>query len=223
MARDRQAAGETTANENPMNLPFRSVLSSILLFAAVLPAQTVTVRGELGDGRATGCYYCPGSRYVIKWSETQIDSTSTNINLALYLNQQLMLTGTLGGTAARPSIDVTAVVVVTESFSFAGQGRIGNRFRATAKASPGDLAVNLFALNAGFASAGGALSLLLDPMATVVLGVGAVDGNGEFKSDANIPNVPSLVGLHVFGQALIVPQANGAPYTSNPDSKVVQA
>lgn len=204
-----------------MSLPFRSVLSAALLFTAVLPAQTVTVRGELGDGRATGCYYCPGSRYVIKWSETTVDSST--INLALYLNQQLMLTGTLGGTVARPSIDVTAVQVVTETFSFSGQGRIGNRFRATAKGSPGDLAVNLFALNAGFASAGGALSLLLDPAATVVLGVGAVNGNGEFQSDANIPNLPSLVGLHVFGQALIVPQASAAPFTSNPDSKVVQA
>lgn len=204
-----------------MNIPFKTFLFASLLLPATLSAQTITVRGELGDGRATGCYYCPGSRYVIKWSETQVDSST--INLALYLNQELMLTGTLGTNAGRPSIDVTAVQVVTETFSFSGQGRIGNRFRAGTQASPGDLAVNLFALNAGFVAAGGPLTLLLDPTATVVLGVGVANNNGEFKSDVDIPNVPALVGLHVFGQSLIVPQSTGVPFTSNPDSKIVTA
>lgn len=199
---------------------FHRVLSASILFAAALSAQTVTVRGELGDGRATGCYYCPGSRYVVKWTETQIDSST--INLALYLNQQLQLTGTFNGTLARPSIDVTAVQVVTETYSFSGQSRIGSRLRPSTHAAAGDLAFNLIALDAGFASAGGSMTVLMDPATTMVLGFGVCDNNGEFRSNADIPNVPALVGQRVFGQSMIVPIAGGLPFGSNPDVAIVQ-
>ena len=86
----------------------RVSLFSALSFAAtsLLPAQTVTLRGELHDSLIGGCYYCPTSHWVIKNSETPV--TSSVVNLALFVNKQLALTGTWNATSKPPALNTGA-------------------------------------------------------------------------------------------------------------------
>src|SRR5205814_9400 len=84
------------------------------------------------------------------YSETPISST---VNLAQFLGVPVELTGTWNGSATAPAIDVTSAQVGSQSFSFAGQGRIGGSFRFTAAGTPGDLAINAGSLDRRFAVA----------------------------------------------------------------------
>lgn len=193
----------------------RFLLATTLTLAAGLGAQTVVARGELADGRATGCYYCPGYQYVIKFAGTRLESPT--VNLAQFVNQQVEFTGTWTGSL----LNVTAARVVAESFSITGNGRIGSRYRWNAVAAPGDLAIHALSFGTGFLPLGD-VAVQLAPLSTVVLGLGIVNGAGEAKADLDIPNVPALVGVRLNGQALFVPPAAPA-WSSNLDSKVVQA
>lgn len=191
-------------------------LSALLLAASsLLHAQTpVVARGQVTDGSAAGCYYCPGFSHVIKFTGTQL--ASPTINLALYHNQMCEMIGTWNGTV----LEVSSIQVVAETFSISGNTSLGHRMRPTAISTPGDLALNLAALGTTFVVPFADLALMMAPASTVLLGAGVTDGSGEFKSDIDVPNDPSLVGLRVFGQALLFTQG-GAMFMSNVDAKEV--
>lgn len=194
-----------------------AAMSLLFALAATLSAQSITVRGELADGRATGCYYCPGYQYVIKFVGTRLESTT--VNLGQFLSQQLEMTGTWDGTI----FHVTAARVVASSFDLTGNGTIGNRFRCNAQANPGDLAINAVSLATQFSIPLPGMAALLHPGMLAVQGVGVVNGNGEFKSDLDIPNDPSLVGLRINGEAFFASGVGGPIWSSNLDSKEVSA
>lgn len=186
-----------------------------LAAAPSLLAQTpVQIRCALADGRATGCYYCPGYEFVIKFVGTQLQSPTVNLNL--FQNQHVLLTGTWNGSV----VTVSAAQTIAESFSITGNGSIGNRFRFNTIAAPGDLAMNLAALGTAFLVPFADLAVMVNPASMVVMGLGTANGNGEFKSDLDIPNDPTLVGLRLFGQG-VVAAPTGALYTTNLDAKEV--
>ena len=190
--------------------------SFVLAASAAAPAlaQTVVVRGELVDGRATGCYYCPQVQFAIKYSETPVRSST--IALAQFLGQQVELTGTWNGSTTSPAIDVTSAQIVAETLTINGSGRIGDRFRFSAHGTPGSLAVNAGAAAHGFVVPFGAgLAMLLEPVTTFVFGIGFVAGDGEFKTDVRIPNNPAFIGMRVFSQSLLTP-SGGALFATNP-------
>jgi hypothetical protein len=201
------------------SLPIRVLSTALLFTACTLTAQTVVVRGEIQSGRATGCYYCPSVPWALKYSETPI--TSSTVNLSQFLGVPVELTGNWNGSATAPGIDVTFARVVAQSFSFAGTGRIGGSFRFTANGTPGDLAVNTGSLDRGFVVPLGTLTFLLDPSLLFVAGIGPIDASGQFRTDVAIPNNPAFVGMHVFGQSLIVP-ASGPLYTTSMRADFVQ-
>lgn len=197
---------------------FASLFSAaVLAISALLPAQTVTMRGEVVDGRATGCYYCPGSQYAIKWVGTRLDGSQ--VNLAPFLDQQCELTGNWNGNLTTPVVTVTSIRLLPDTFSITGNTRIGNRVRYNTAAIAGDLVANVLGFNRSFFPM---LPLVfsLDPASAFVLGSGPAGGNGEFKSDLDIPNDTALVGLRIYGQGLVLPTL-GVPYWTNPDTKVI--
>ena len=200
------------------SLSTRLLTSALLLATGALTAQTVVVRGEIQSGRATGCYYCPSVPWALKYSEWPL--TSSTVNLALWLNQPVEVTGNWNGSTTAPSIDVTAVRFVTQSFGFSGSGAIGGSFRFTTVGTPGDVAINAAALDRGFAVPLGTVTFLIDPALAFVVGIGSIDSAGQFRSDLPIPNNPALVGMQVFGQALIAP-ASGGFYTTSMRSDFV--
>jgi hypothetical protein len=194
-----------------------AILPFLFTLAPTLTAQAAVVRGELADGRATGCYYCPGYQYVIKWVGTRIESST--VNLAAFLGQQVEFTGDWDGTI----FHVTAAQVVPTSFDLIGNGSIGNRYRCNAQGAPGEVALNAISLGTMFTIPLPTVAALLHPATTVVMGIGTVSTNGEFKSDVDIPDNPALIGLRINGQAFFASTAAGPFRSSNLDSKVVNA
>ena len=196
---------------------FPLTLSALLLSATaqLLPAQVnVVARGELADGQATGCYYCPGYQYVIKFVGTQLQSSTVNLNL--FINQYVELTGTWNGTV----LNVTSAQLTPETFSIGGNTSIGHTIRPTTMSTPGDLALNIAALGTTFLVPFADIALMMNPASAVILGAGITNGNGEFKSDIDLPNDPSIVGVRVFGQGIVFTPA-GAIFSTNVDAKEV--
>lgn len=209
----RHIAARTNQPNSTMSLLTK--LSALLIAgASLLHAQVpVVARGQVTDGSAAGCYYCPGFSHVIKFVGTQL--ASPTINLALYHNQMVEMVGTWNGTV----LEVASIQVVPDSFSIGGNTSLGHAMRPTAIEAPGTLALNLAALGTTFLVPFAELAVMMNPASTVILGAGVTNGNGEFKSDIDIPNDPSLVGLRVFGQALLF--VNGGMRMSNVDAKEV--
>jgi hypothetical protein len=188
-------------------------LSFALLTAAAAAQVPVTVRCTPTDGSAAGCYYCPGFEHVIKWVGTQMHSST--VNLLAYHNLDVVIQGTWNGSV----IEVTSVQLTAESFSISGNGTIGNRFDFNTTGTSGDLAINFASLGNGFAVPFDALAIQLAPATMAVLDAGAISG-GEFKTRLDIPNLPSLIGLRVYGQGVVLQQTGGI-YSTNIDTKVV--
>ncbi|MBL8752127.1 MAG: hypothetical protein JNK15_02395 [Planctomycetes bacterium] len=193
---------------------FVPVLFAAFTTAVVATAQVpVTVRCTPTDGSAAGCYYCPGFEHVIKWVGTQMHSST--VNLLQYHNLDVVVQGTWNGSV----IEVSSVQPVVESFSIGGNGSIGHRFDFSTVAADGDVALNLAALGNGFTALFDGLALQLSLLTATPLGAGVVQG-GEYKSRLDIPNLPSLIGLRVYGQGIVLQQGGGI-YSTNVDTKVV--
>lgn len=190
---------------------------SLATLAAPLCAQTpVVVRCTPTDGSAAGCYYCPGYETVIKWNGAKMHCSNTSINLVAFHNLDVHIEGTWNGTV----IEVTSIVADIESFSIGGGGVIGGRMDFDTVAPTGSLAANFLALGSAFVVPFDGLALQLDPSSATILGGGAVDGDGSFKTRIDLPDDASLIGLRVYGQGYVIPPV-GAPYTTNLDTKVI--
>lgn len=190
-----------------------AVLFPLFLLGAALAQTPVTVRCTPTDGSAAGCYYCPGYQNVIKWVGTRLQSST--INLVQYHDLDVRLQGTWNGTV----IDVTSVQIVGESFSISGNAHIGTQVDYTTAGADGDIALNFAALGNGFAVPIGDVALQLDPLRMAPLDAGVIS-SGEYQSTLSIPNVPSLVGLRIYGQGVVLTQSLGL-YSTNVDTKVV--
>lgn len=194
-------------------------LLATLGLAFPIGAQTIQLRGELTNGRATGCYYCPGYEYVLKWSETPL--ASSVVSLAPFLDTQVRVEGFWDPTTVPAHFEVTAIVNVPESYSVDGNPRIGNRVRPNAKGTPGEFAAHFLAIDAGFVPLGSDLAMLLDPTTVIFLGAGTIGGGAEFKIDVDLPNDAALVGLRFMGQALQSEGAGQHLFSTNTDSKTI--
>jgi hypothetical protein len=183
-------------------------------------AQTVRLRGEVVNGRATGCYYCPGYEFALKWTETSI--ASRVVSIGAFLHQQVEVEGVWDPTTNPPHLEVSAIRAVAETFSIDGTERIGDRMRFTCTGTPGELAANFLGFDAGFFPIGGTLAMTLDPTTLIYLGAGQMNGNGEFKTNVNLPNDPLLVGIRFIGQGLMTANGGTDIFSTNPDSKTVQ-
>lgn len=196
-----------------MHHVFTRSFALVALATTALAQTPVTVRCTPTDGSAAGCYYCPGFEHVIKWTGTQMHSSS--VNLLAYHDLDVVIQGTWNGNV----IEVTSVTLDTESFSISGNGTIGHRFDYVTTGQSGDLAINFASLAPSFWAPLPGLAVQLDPASMVVLDGGAI-GNGEYKSRIDIPNLPSLIGLRVYGQGVVLTQAGGY-YSTNVDTKVI--
>lgn len=197
----------------------KTSLLSTLLTASVFAApafgqNSVEVQCQLADGQATGCYYCPGYQYVIKFVGTQLQSTAVNLNL--FQNGSCTLQGTWNGTV----LTVTSAVASPDNFSIGGNGHIGNQFHFTTDGDNGDLALNLIAFDTTFLPVFGDQALQLDPASAAPLSAGLIGSNLQWKSDLDIPNNPALVGVRAFGQGFLL-KPNGTIKLTNVDAKEV--
>lgn len=192
-----------------------STVTAVLatLTTAALAQTPVTVRCTPTDGSAAGCYYCPGFEHVIKWVGTQMHSST--VNLLAFHDLDVVVEGTWNGSV----IEVTSVTSIAESFSISGNGTIGGRFRFDTNGPNGAFAANYAALAAGFWVPFPGVAAQLDPVSMVLLEFGVISG-GSLKTQIDIPDVPSLIGLRLYGQGA-VQLVDGTIYTTNVDTKVI--
>ncbi|MBL8749025.1 MAG: hypothetical protein JNK78_07690 [Planctomycetes bacterium] len=197
-----------------MNRLASLLLSAFAVASSVAAQAPIVLRGQVTDGSAAGCYYCPGYSHVVKFSGTQLASPS--INLLAYHNLMCKITGTWNGTV----VEVSAIEVVDDSFSIGGNGHVGGQLKFTALGSQGDVAINAFALGAACSIPFFDCGLLLQPSSLAILGMGTMGSSGEAGTNIDVPDVPALTGLRVFGQALIM-KADGSVLMSNVDAREI--
>jgi hypothetical protein len=195
-----------------------SLTLSSFAFVAAAAAQTpLQVRGEInqGTGGGAGCYWCTGAPFVLKFTGTTVQSTTVNLNT--FLGQKVLIDGVWNGSV----LQANAVQVTTETFSMGGNPSIGGTMRFTTETAPGTLALNMGALGTSFLVPVGSIAVLLDPASLVPLAAGFTNAVGDFRTEINLPNLPSLIGMRVFGQSVIAPA--GAPlFASNIDAVEIQ-
>jgi len=185
--------------------------AAILTVAAAASAQDVTFRGKVEDTNPTG--------FVVGGSNTVLTSSTVDLNAAV--GEHFVITGTWNGSVSAPSVVVTQLTPVAESFSIGGNGDLGKLLDFNALATPGDVAVVVASLAAPlFLPLDGAGAAFIDVTNMLVIGIGTVGGNGEYKASVLVPNKPALQGLDLFGQGVVFPQS-GAPFATNPDFKTL--
>ncbi|MFO1051084.1 MAG: hypothetical protein U1F36_02570 [Planctomycetota bacterium] len=191
-----------------------ATLALTLALPSLRSQQILTLRGELDEGRSTGCYYCPNVPYTVKFSETPVRSST--VNLAFYKAQssQLVLTGVWETSTTPPGLNVLSVQVTTNSLTFPTNARTGNTERFTTHAEVGAFAATVISIGSGFVPLFDT-ALLLNPAVLVVMDAGVTNAQGDFRIDFNMPSDPALIGARFWSQSVIVPPT-GTPYTSNP-------
>lgn len=200
-------------------LPAAFALLAPFAFAAVAPAQ-FELRGQIEFNQAATCYYCPPiTNWVIHGTETAL--TSSSVNFANYAGLEVVMTGSWTSSGGLPLFDVATIQTTSLSFQLSGNSSIGNTIRFEAFGANGDLAINLASLGAGATPLSSTTTLLLAPATTVVLGFDVISA-GRVRTDFDIPSIPSLVGLHIFGQALILPASATPFFFTEPDAKRIQ-
>ena len=174
------------------------------LVASLSAQAPIVVRGEIAAN---------GSGHLLACTKTQL--VGTTVNLAPIVSRSVVMYGKLRGGA----VEVLSVQPAARSFSLAGPASIGTALEFTTHAVHGDLAVNAIGFATGVTLLADQALLLAGPTAATI-GMGFVGAGGEFTTTLRIPNAPGLIGLEVFGQALVLPPA--APFfTSNVDARVV--
>ncbi|MCA8956832.1 MAG: hypothetical protein KDC87_12215 [Planctomycetes bacterium] len=205
-----------------MSLPTLLRGAALLLLAAAPLAsqQTLTLRGELDEGRSTGCYYCPNVPYTIKYSETPVRSSTVDLSYYKALSAQLILHGNWDTTKTPAGLEVTRVEVVTESLSVGNTAKLGSPLRFSIYGPAGSVARPAVALGNGFLPLFQS-ALLIDPLTLVPIGTNTIDSSGQWRFDLTVPNDAGLVGLRFWTQALIAPPS-ATPFLSNPERTQIQ-
>ncbi len=187
-------------------LPFATVLA-----AALLPAQTQTLRGKVEDVQHTV------NQFFLDC--TNIPLVSTALNLDLWQGQHAILQVVDIGTAQAPVLRVDAAVATTKVFDM-GNLRFGQAERWQVGAPAGSFAMMFADLtaNTGYSPFGAFGTFLLGQNA-VTLASGFTNAQGQFEISVTMPNLPALAGTSLTGQALV--GDHGTWFFSNPDCKVI--
>lgn len=184
------------------------------LLAASLNCQTQLLRGKVEDVKNTQ------NRFVLDC--TNIPLTSTALNLNNLVGNQYIMQVVNTGSASSPSLDVKSATATTKVFDM-GNIRLGRADRWQVRWKAGSSAAVGVTVTAAtsYIPAGPLGTFLLGPQ-FALLKRGQVNQLGVFEFSYQPPNITSLVGLSITGQAL-VQETNGFLLLSNPDCKEVRA
>ncbi len=149
---------------------------------------------------------------------TSVELTSGQFDLNAFVGLQVRLTGNWNGSSTAPSVDVTAIEVVPETFEIGGNGDLGGELQFKVTSNPGDFTVMFASLNEGFGPSRRGVLFLGPPLFTI--GFGTIPGGGNLEIKVSIPDDPALDGLTVLGQA-IVGFAAGGSISTNPDCATI--
>jgi len=101
-----------------------------------------------------------------------------------------------------------------------GNGHIGGELSFAVTSNPGDMTAMFASIASGFIPTPNAGTFFLSLQPLLLIGTGTVPGGGKLERKVTVPNDPALVGITVFGQALVAFSAGGTLW-SNPDCKTI--
>ncbi len=187
-------------------------LAFLLASFALASAQSVTLRGKVEDVSGN-----PGQFFL---DCTNVDLSSADFDLNLFVGAQTEIHGTWNGSSTSPAVLVTAIQVVPESFDLGGGGKLGSIAKPSVTGAPGSLAVTYASTSTSFAPLGAWGTALLggSPFLT---GSGTIGGTGTLELVITIPNDPTLAGVDIFGQGAVVDLVAGTVLLTNPDCKTL--
>jgi hypothetical protein len=187
------------------------LIAVFALIAGLAQAQAVHFRGKVEDISGS-------NRFVIDC--TNVELTSSQFDLNQFLGDQVDASGTWNGSTTTPVIEVTAIQIVARLFEVGGNGKIGGELTFEVTSNPGDMTAVFASIASGFIPTPNAGTFFLALQPLLLIGRGTIPGGGTLQLHVNVPNDPALVGITVFGQALLAFTAGGTLW-SNPDCKTI--
>ncbi len=190
-----------------------AVLTTLCLLASITTAQNVTFRGQVEDVQGTQ------NQFVVDCSNVQLVAPA--INLQTFVGLQTEITGTWNGSSVAPSVTVSAIQAVAESFEIGGKGEIGDELTFGVTGPVGRPTAMFASLGSTFAPLAGAGAVFIDLGIARPIASGIIPGGGNLQVKVAIPNNPNLVGTTVYGQAGIL-AAPGQIFLTNNDCKTLR-
>ncbi len=181
------------------------------LSASLVSAQEVLLRGKVEDVQGTNNFFVDC---------TNVGLQSNAFNLNLFVGQQTEIRGTNIGTPQSPLINVTDIQVIPRIFEIGGNGSIGRELQLEVAGTPGDRVWIFPASGSGYSPIRNWGTFLLDAV-NPAFAAGVIPGNGLLQIQVNIPNNPNLVGVTVYGQALL--ETGAGILLSNADCKTIKS
>lgn len=193
-----------------------TLVSSVLLSASAIDAQTSILRAEVSDLPG------PPRRFVVEGAPSLLLISNTVDVAALYDTGHYSMTvqevaSTVPGTR---TLEVLAATPTAESFAIDSELLRGTQASFVVRGRAGSFAVAYLATTdrVGFLPLGDAGSWVLPPVSRLV-GAGTISGP-DVEFFVAVPDDPSLVGLEISAQAAIVD--SGQLILSNPDSEIIR-
>jgi len=190
-----------------------SIALALLALSTPALAQDVTFRGKVEDVSGTA------NQFFLDC--TDVDLSSGAFNLNDFVGQQVEIEGSWNGSVANPAVVVNAIQAVIESFEIGGGGKIGELAHPSVTAAPGSLAFTFASLSTSFLPLGASGVGFLGGN-VFGTGSGTIPGGGILELNIPVPNDPSLIGVDIFGQAIVADPGTGAFEFTNPDCKTLK-
>ena len=188
-----------------------SLTTSLLAIAALLPAQTQTLRGGVEDVQGTQ------NQFFLDC--TTIPMVSNTINLNLWTNTEAVMQVVNIGTPQSPILRVESIATTNKILDM-GNLRFGQSNTWEVNAPTGSFCMVFidFIWNTGYTPFGSTGTYLLGPT-PVSFRSGLATSQNQFRFQFTMPNVPQFTGITVSGQSLV--GTNGTWSLSNVDCKDV--
>jgi hypothetical protein len=192
--------------------------ASLLLAAALLPAQTQLVRGDIDS-------ISQSNRFRLDCTNIQLVTSTVNLQQLHDASKQQDIEYELQvrdvSQPGQAILDVLSARPIAEMFDM-GNIRFG-RADTWEVFGPAGSTAAIFVTTPSFTSYGpfGAAGTWLLGANAVLFAHGPVASNGRYQLRYQPPTIPSLIGLTVVGQALLI--QNGVLTLTNPDCRDVRS
>jgi hypothetical protein len=193
---------------------YPTTLALAVLLSGPALGQQVTFRGQVEDVQGTQ------NQFFVDC--TDISLTSAAFDLNLFVGEQTEITGLWNGSAAFPSVEVTAIETVAQSFSIGGGAKIGEKINFGVMGENGDIGVGFASAGPGFLPFAPHGVIQVDFANGFIVGSGTIFSAGDVEFEFSIPDNPALVGMEIWGQGAVIDPTTFAMVLTNSDCRAIE-